>query len=143
MSFYFRLEVFVTVESEEQYDFIKRHYREIKEDHIGVSGSPAFELIVLKHTRERGVDYIINVMSEEKSAAVRCLAKGGKFINIENFNFVPNEVFDLNLLTNDIEFRVLIIGKFSTESEIGKPLLIYVLIFSKIRNKLAVLCWML
>lgn len=45
----------------------------------------------MKETDGRGVDLVLNSLAEEKlQASVRCLAKGGRFLEIGKFDLAKN-----------------------------------------------------
>lgn len=88
---HFGLEIFTTVGSELKRDFIKRHFPFIKHSHIGNSKDTTFEQIIKKETRGRGVDIILNSLAEEKlKVSLRCLAKGGKFLELGKFDSIQD-----------------------------------------------------
>lgn len=102
---YFGLTIFATVGTEEKYDFLRKHYPQIEEHHIGNSRDTSFEDMIRKHTNGRGVDYVLNSLAEEKLlASVRCLTKGGKFLEIGKFDLSRNNALDLHLLERQAQF---------------------------------------
>jgi NADPH:quinone reductase-like Zn-dependent oxidoreductase len=61
-------------------------------DHnIGNSRDTSFEQLIMLETDGRGVDLILNSLSEEKlQASLRCLATGGRFLEIGKFDLANN-----------------------------------------------------
>lgn len=56
---------------------------QIKDSHIGTSRDTSFEYLILKETNGEGVNLVLNSLAEDKlQASVRCLAKGGRFLEI-------------------------------------------------------------
>ena len=57
-------------------------------------------------TKGRGVDYVLNSLSDEKLlASVRCLAYGGQFLEIGKFDIFNNSDFGLGAFTRETSFR--------------------------------------
>lgn len=47
--------------------------------------------MVMRETNGKGVDMVLNSLAEEKlQASVRCLAKGGRFLEIGKFDLAKN-----------------------------------------------------
>ncbi|KAF5287178.1 hypothetical protein FQR65_LT12307 [Abscondita terminalis] len=91
IALYYKCQIFTTVGTAEKKKFILEHFPEIPESHIGNSRDSSFEQLVLKKTKGRGVDFVLNSLSEEKLfASVRCLAPGGKFLEIGKFDLQNN-----------------------------------------------------
>lgn len=66
-------------------------FDQIKDSHIGNSRDCSFEQLVMMETDGRGVDLVLNSLAEEKLlASVRCLAKGGRFLEIGKFDLANN-----------------------------------------------------
>ncbi|GJQ70151.1 hypothetical protein Trydic_g19608 [Trypoxylus dichotomus] len=105
LSLYYGLTVFVTVSTREKREFLKQHYPQIKQEHIFSSRDTTFDAMIYKYTNGRGVDYVLNSLSEEKLvASIRCLARGGKFLEIGKFDLANNNALNLQLLEKDAEF---------------------------------------
>lgn len=60
----------------------------------------------MKMTGGRGVDIVLNSLAEEKLlASVRCLAKGGRFVEIGKFDLASNNELNLLLISKDASFH--------------------------------------
>jgi hypothetical protein len=58
---------------------------------IGNSRDTSFEQLIMSETNGRGVDLVLNSLSEEKlQASVRCLAPGGRFLEIGIYDLENN-----------------------------------------------------
>lgn len=65
-----------------------------------------FEKLIKQETKGRGVDLVLNSLAEEKLlASVRCLAKGGKFLEIGKFDLANNNKLNLLLLQKGCSFH--------------------------------------
>ncbi|KRT82111.1 dehydrogenase, partial [Oryctes borbonicus] len=105
ISLYYGLTVFVTVGTREKREFLQQHYPQIKEEHILNSRDTSFAEMIDKYTNGRGVDYVLNSLAEEKLfASIRCLARGGKFLEIGKFDLASNNTLELHLLEKEAEF---------------------------------------
>ncbi|KAK5638957.1 hypothetical protein RI129_013252 [Pyrocoelia pectoralis] len=95
----YKCDIFTTVGSEEKRQFIIDTYPEIPESHIGNSRDCTFEQMVLKYTKGRGVNIVLNSISEQKlEASLRCLARNGRFIEIGRHDLVNNKYISLSHL---------------------------------------------
>ena len=63
----------------------------IADNHIGNSRDTSFEIMVMKETKGRGVDLVLNSLAEDKlQASVRCLAEGGRFLEIGKLDLLKD-----------------------------------------------------
>ncbi|XP_053201164.1 LOW QUALITY PROTEIN: fatty acid synthase-like [Panonychus citri] len=88
-------QVFITVGTQEKRDFIKKRFPSIDDDHIGDSRSTSFEDMIMKMTDGRGVDLVLNSLSDDKlKASIRCLSDFGRFIEIGKYDMIQNTKID-------------------------------------------------
>lgn len=81
-------------------------FRHHLESNIGNSRDESFETMVKDRTKGRGVDFVLNSLSEEKLlASVRCLGLGGTFLEIGKFDIVNNSNMGMAVYQNEITFR--------------------------------------
>ena len=84
-------QVFTTVGTKEKRAFIKKQFPSITDNHIFDSRSVSFGDAVLRATNGRGVDVILNSLSEEKlQTGIHCLAKNGRFLEIGKYDMIIN-----------------------------------------------------
>ncbi|XP_048505770.1 fatty acid synthase-like [Athalia rosae] len=108
-------EVFTTVGTPEKRAFIRNKFPEIDDDHIGNSRDTSFEQLVLQKTDGQGVDIVLNSLAEEKlQASVRCLAKGGRFLEIGKFDLAANNPLGLEAFTKSISFYGILLDNLFT-----------------------------
>jgi fatty acid synthase len=92
-----QFEIYVTVGTQHKRDYLRKHYPQIPESHIGNSRDTSFEEMIKAGTNNRGVDAVLNSLSENNlRASVRCLARGGRFLEIGKFDLANDS--NLNLL---------------------------------------------
>ncbi|XP_030748839.1 fatty acid synthase-like [Sitophilus oryzae] len=105
--------VYTTVGTQEKRDFIKSRFPQITDDHIFNSRDTSFEHSVMRATRGRGVDAVLNSLAEEKlMASVRCVAKGGHFLEIGKFDMGNNNSLSLLLLNKSVSFHGIMLDMF-------------------------------
>ncbi|XP_046964245.1 fatty acid synthase-like [Vanessa cardui] len=102
----FGCEVFTTVGTEEKRLFIKKLYPQLKDSHIGNSRDTSFEDMIRKETNGRGVDLVLNSLSDERlQASMRCLGYRGRFLEIGKFDINNNEPIGVHNFHNEISFH--------------------------------------
>ncbi|CAH1398200.1 unnamed protein product [Nezara viridula] len=98
--------VFTTVGTSEKREFILKNFPEVKPSHIGSSRDTSFELIILRETEGRGVDLVLNSLSEDKlQASVSCLAKHGRFLEIGKLDLSNNSPLGMSLFLKNTAFH--------------------------------------
>ncbi|XP_046739717.1 fatty acid synthase-like [Diprion similis] len=113
-------EVFTTVGTPQKREFIKKQFPQIDDDHIGNSRDTSFEQMILRKTRGRGVDIVLNSLAEEKlQASVRCLATGGRFLEIGKFDLAANNPLGMEQFLKGISFHgILLDNLFDAPSDL-------------------------
>lgn len=62
--------------------------------------------MVMLRTKGKGVDYVLNSLAEDKLAAsVRCLGRGGVFLEIGKFDIMNNSNLSMGNFAKEIQFR--------------------------------------
>jgi len=117
-------EVFTTVGTVEKRQFLKKLFPSIPNNHIGNSRDTSFEEMIMRQTRDRGVDIVLNSLAEEKlQASVRCLANRGRFLEIGKFDLISNNSLDMAHFSKGISFySVLLDNIFYAKPELKKML---------------------
>ncbi|GAB0094756.1 Fatty acid synthase [Sergentomyia squamirostris] len=104
-AFAYGLNVFTTVGSQEKKKFLLEKFPQLKENQIGNSRDTSFEKMVMLQTKGRGVDYVLNSLSEDKlHASVRCLGIGGKFLEIGKFDLANDSKIGMGVFLKEITF---------------------------------------
>ncbi|KAK0083564.1 hypothetical protein PV325_008602 [Microctonus aethiopoides] len=102
-------EVFTTVGTAEKRRFIKHKFPQIPDNHIGNSRDTSFEHLIFKETNGRGVDIVLNSLANEKlQASIRCLAIGGRFLQIGKFDMANDSQLDMTIFYKGISFHSVI-----------------------------------
>ncbi|KAL6446809.1 hypothetical protein ACFW04_001324 [Cataglyphis niger] len=110
LALYEGTEIFTTVGSSEKRNFIRETFPSIPEDHIGNSRDTSFEQMIMQKTKGRGVDIVLNSLAEEKlQTSIRCLAKGGRFLEIGKFDMISNNPLEIFTFSKGISFHGIIL----------------------------------
>ncbi|KAL0101022.1 hypothetical protein PUN28_019441 [Cardiocondyla obscurior] len=113
LALYEGCEVFTTVGTVEKRQFIQKTFPSIPENNIGNSRDTSFEQMIMRCTQGRGVDIVLNSLAEEKlQASVRCLANGGRFLEIGKFDMISNSLLDSSIFHKGINFYGVLVDKF-------------------------------
>ncbi|KAG5675346.1 hypothetical protein PVAND_005256 [Polypedilum vanderplanki] len=106
VAFAYGLEVFTTVGSEEKKNFLLKNYPKLKSENIGNSRDTTFIDMIMERTNEKGVDYVLNSLSDDKMIeSINCLKKGGVFLEIGRADILKGTTINLDFLGNDIEMK--------------------------------------
>ena len=99
-------EVFTTVGTPEKRKYIRETFPSIDDDHIGNSRDTSFEQMVMKQTRGKGVDIVLNSLAEDKlQASIRCLGYRGRFLEIGKFDLSVNNQIGMEVFLKEISFH--------------------------------------
>ncbi|KAF5275320.1 hypothetical protein FQR65_LT16728 [Abscondita terminalis] len=102
---FYKCNIFTTVGSKEKREFVRKRFPNVPDCQIGNSRDTSFIEMVLKQTRGRGVDVVLNSLSEDKlQASLRCLARRGRFAEIGKLDMLKNHQIELNFLPRGIAF---------------------------------------
>ncbi|CAH1641070.1 unnamed protein product [Spodoptera littoralis] len=106
VAFHYGCEVFTTVGTAEKRAFIKKLFPQLKDSHIGNSRDTSFEDMISRETNGKGVDMVLNSLSDDKlQASVRCLAFRGRFLEIGKFDITNNTSIAMYFLSKEISFH--------------------------------------
>jgi fatty acid synthase len=98
--------VFTTVSSQAKRDFLKKTFPQLTDDCIGNSRDTSFEQLVLTQTNGRGVDLVLNSLANEQlQASVRCLAIGGRFLEIGKVDLSNNSPLGMSVFLKNTSFH--------------------------------------
>lgn len=98
--------VFTTVGSQAKRDFLKKTFPQLTDDNIGNSRDTSFEQLVLSQTNGRGVDLVLNSLAAHQlQASVRCLAIGGRFLEIGKVDLSNNSALGMSVFLKNTTFH--------------------------------------
>lgn len=98
--------VFCTVGSQDKRDFLKKAFPQLKDENFANSRDTSFEQHVLRHTDGKGVDVVLNSLSDEKlQASVRALGSHGRFLEIGKYDLSQNNPLGMSAFLKNIAFH--------------------------------------
>ncbi|GAB0087210.1 Fatty acid synthase [Sergentomyia squamirostris] len=100
------LTVFTTVGNKEKREFLKKTFPDLTDRHIGNSRDCSFEQLIMRGTKGKGVDLVLNSLAEEKlQASVRCLGVNGRFLEIGKFDLNSNNPLGMSMFLKNTSFH--------------------------------------
>lgn len=113
IALHYGLHVYTTVGTETKRQFIKDTFPQIHDQQIGNSRDTTFEQLILKQTKGKGVDFVLNSLAEEKlQASVRCVAKGGHFLEIGKFDLSVDNALPLKCFARGVSYHGVMLDAF-------------------------------
>nr|WLV27769.1 fatty acid synthase [Panonychus citri] len=108
-------QVFTTVGTKDKREFLKKHFSQLKDRNIANSRNTSFEQHVLRETKGRGVDVVLNSLAEEKlHASIRCLAQHGRFLEIGKYDLSQNNPIGMAAFLKNIGFHGILLDSLFT-----------------------------
>lgn len=110
--------VICTVGSHDKREFLKKRFPQLKDENFANSRDTSFEQHVLRMTNGKGVDVVLNSLSEEKlQASVRALGSHGRFLEIGKYDLSQNNPLGMSAFLKNIAFHgILLDALFVTEN---------------------------
>ncbi|XP_063149333.1 fatty acid synthase [Candoia aspera] len=111
--------VFATVGSKEKREYLQKRFPQLDASSFANSRNTSFEQHILRVTNGRGVDLVLNSLSEEKlQASLRCLARHGRFLEIGKYDLSNNTPLGMALFLKNVAFHgILLDAIFEDENE--------------------------
>ncbi|CAL8264094.1 unnamed protein product [Arctogadus glacialis] len=101
-----KCKVFTTVGSAEKRAYLQKRFPQLTSESFANSRDATFEQHVLRHTRGKGVDMVLNSLAEEKlQASLRCLARHGRFLEIGKYDLSNNSPLGMALFLKNVAFH--------------------------------------
>nr|CAB3243712.1 fatty acid synthase [Phallusia mammillata] len=98
--------VFTTVSTQEKREYLMSRFPKLEKSCFANSRDTTFEDHVMKQTHGKGVDVVLNSLSEEKlEASLRCVAKHGRFLEIGKFDLAQNSKLGMSIFLRNISFH--------------------------------------
>ena len=102
---HYKCDVYVTVTHEKR-AYLRENYPQIPDNHIGNSRNTSFEQMINRQTRSRGVDFILNSLSEDKRpASIRCLAQRGQLMEFGTYDLANDSALNLLLMEKNATYH--------------------------------------
>lgn len=104
--------IYTTVSSEEKRAFLKKTFPQLKDAQIGDSCNTSFEQFIMRATKGRGVDLVLNSLANEKLlATVRCLDLNGRFLEIGKNDSESNSSLGMSVFLKNVSFHGILLEK--------------------------------
>ncbi|CAH0549737.1 unnamed protein product [Brassicogethes aeneus] len=118
IAFHMGCKVFTTCSSQAKRDFLKKTFPQLTDNNIGNSRDTSFEQLILSQTNGRGVDLVMNSLAAHHlQASVRCLAIGGRFLEIGKVNLSQNSTLGMSVFLKNTTFHgILLDGLFDSHT---------------------------
>lgn len=115
--------IFTTVGSDEKRQFLLQEFADcLSDERIFSSRDCDFEWKIMEATRGRGVDLVLNSLADDKlQASVRCLADGGRFLEIGKYDMSTNARLELLRLETNKTFHGILLDKMFDRDDHGGP----------------------
>lgn len=111
------LDVYTTVGTEEKKKFLLERFQ-LKAENIGNSRDVTFEKMIRVSTKGKGVDFVLNSLSEDKlQASIRCLAMNGTFLEIGKYDIMNKTKFDMGHFAKRINFKAVFFDDLPVDSD--------------------------
>ena len=118
--------VFTTVGSTEKKAFLKSKFPQLQDNCFSNSRDSSFEQHVLEVTEGRGVDLILNSLSDGKlQASIRCLATEGRFLEIGKYDLFKNSNLGLAVFLKNISFHGILLDSLFQGDSHDKKLVVH------------------
>lgn len=93
---------------------------------IGNSRDTSFEQLILTETNGKGVDLVLNSLAGEKlQASLRCLAFGGRFLEIGKYDISNNTPLEMSILSKEVSVFGISLDAFHDESLTNQKVDVY------------------
>lgn len=118
---HFGVEVYTTVGTDEKRNFLLDEFGHcLDNDHIFSSRDCNFEQQILRATKGRGVDLVLNSLADDKlQASINCLADGGRFLEIGKYDMSVDSRLELIKLDHNKTFHGILLDKLFDTDDVG------------------------
>ncbi|XP_069728923.1 fatty acid synthase [Phaenicophaeus curvirostris] len=98
--------VFATVGSTEKRKYLQARFPQLDANSFASSRDTTFEQHIMRVTKGKGVNLVLNSLAEEKlQASLRCLAQHGRFLEIGKFDLSNNSQLGMALFLKNVAFH--------------------------------------
>lgn len=118
IAFAYGLSVFTTVSTDEKKNFLLTKFPKLKPENVGNSRNTTFERMILENTKGKGVDYVLNSLSDDKlQASIRCLGMNGTLLEIGKYDMLNGTQLDMKYLTKRINLKAVMFEDLAHDSD--------------------------
>ncbi|XP_069122700.1 fatty acid synthase-like [Argopecten irradians] len=106
IALHYRCQVFTTVGTTEKRAYLRSRFPKLEDSHICYSRDTSFKKDILRLTKGKGVDVVLNSLAEEKLQASVCLlAQHGRFLEIGKFDLSKNNPLGMSVFLKNVSFH--------------------------------------
>ncbi|XP_029977804.1 LOW QUALITY PROTEIN: fatty acid synthase-like [Sphaeramia orbicularis] len=114
-----KCKVFTTVGSAEKQVYLQQKFPQLTAESFANSRDTSFETHILRQTGGKGVDLVLNSLSEEKlQASIRCLSRHGHFLEIGKYDLSNNSPLGMSVFLKNVTFHGILLDALFEE---GNP----------------------
>ena len=107
---HYKCDIYATVGSEKKRAYLNKHYPQIPNNHIGNSRDTSFEQMIKRETKSRGVDFVLNSLSEDKlQASIKCLARKGQLMELGKYDLANDSYLNLLLMEKEAIYHGIVL----------------------------------
>ncbi|KAG4065875.1 hypothetical protein HA402_012553 [Bradysia odoriphaga] len=105
------LDVFTVVPTRQTKGFLLDNFPQLKEQNVAITSDYSIEDLIMNGTNNEGTDFVLNAFSDDKhqQASIRCLKRGGTFMELGKFDVHKSSEFVMDALRNDINIQSIVI----------------------------------
>ncbi|XP_063924749.1 fatty acid synthase-like [Zophobas morio] len=107
---HYKCDIYATVGNEKKRAYLNKHYPQIPNSHIGNSRDTSFEQMIKRETKSRGVDFVLNSLSEDKlQASIKCLARKGQLMELGKYDLANDSYLNLLLMEKEAIYHGIVL----------------------------------
>ena len=109
-------QVFTTVGTPEKKEYLKKRFPQLTNASFANSRDATFEWDILRATKGKGVDVVLNSLAEEKlQASIRLLAPHGRFLEIGKYDLSNDSPLGMSIFLKNITFNGILLDSLFEE----------------------------
>ncbi|XP_018577082.1 fatty acid synthase-like isoform X2 [Anoplophora glabripennis] len=118
---YYNCTIYTTVNTKAERKFLISTFPQLKDNHIGYSLDESFEQMIHKETNGKGIDIVLSPFSKITiEASLRCLGKGGRFIEVDTSNISSSNHVNLLPFQKETSYHKVTVDQFMKEGDTVK-----------------------
>ncbi|XP_031628812.1 fatty acid synthase-like [Contarinia nasturtii] len=119
------LTVYTTVGSKEKREFLKKTFPQLSDAHIGNSRDTSFEQFIMRATKGKGVDLVLNSLADNMlQASIRCLGLDGRFLEIGKVDMHNNSPLGMSVFLKNTSFHGILLDRIMASDDKEKELVV-------------------
>ncbi|XP_031628631.1 fatty acid synthase-like [Contarinia nasturtii] len=117
--------VYTTVGSKKKREFLKKTFPQLTDAHIGNSRDTSFEQFIMRATKGKGVDLVLNSLADDMlQASIRCLGLDGRFLEIGKVDMHNNSPLGMSVFLKNTSFHGILLDRIMASDDKEKELVV-------------------